>query len=77
MIDRVNDPVCHMEISLDRALEAAFFEGERVYFCSATCYAAFLDTPHRYRGWASDRIRRHAAWPHPGRRRVAVGASTP
>lgn len=50
MIDRVKDPVCRMEIRLDQAVEAALFEGERVYFCSPSCYAAFLDTPHRYRG---------------------------
>lgn len=78
MIDRVKDPVCHMEIRLDQAVEAAFFEGEWVHFCSEPCYAAFLDTPHRYRGWASDRIGGHAAWlPAPGRRPVAVGVRAP
>lgn len=78
MIDRVKDPVCRMEIRLDQAVEAALFEGERVYFCSPSCYAAFLDTPHRYRGWASDRGRVRATWSHvPWRRAVAAGASAP
>ena len=74
MIDRVKDPVCRMEIRVDQAVEAAFFEGERVYFCSPSCYAAFLDTPHRYRGWASDRGRGHAVRLRLSARRV-VGAS--
>lgn len=60
MIDRVKDPVCGMEIRLDRVLESTLFEGERVCFCGASCYAAFRDVPHRYRGWASDRGRRHS-----------------
>ena len=78
MIDRVKDPVCRMEIRPDEAVEATLFEGERVYFCSPSCYAAFLDTPHRYRGWAVDGARGHAAWFHvPGRRAVAVGGSAP
>ena len=76
MIERVRDPVCRMEIRLDQAVEAAFFEGQRVYFCSATCHAAFLDTPHRYRGWEIDRARAHTARLHvPGRSAVTVGAS--
>lgn len=80
MIDRVKDPVCRIEIRLDQAVEAALFDGERVYFYSPSCYAAFLDTPHRYRGWASDRGRGHgrATWSHvPWRRAVAAGASAP
>ncbi len=48
---RVTDPVCGMEIRVNQAVEAALFEGEWVYFCGRSCYAAFLDTPHRYRGW--------------------------
>lgn len=78
MIDRVKDPVCRMEIRLDQAVEAALFEGERVYFCSLSCHAAFLDTPHRYRGWASDRGRGHVARHHlPRRSGVVSHASAP
>lgn len=76
MTERVTDPVCRMDIRLDQAVEAAFFEGERVYFCGSSCYAAFLDTPHRYRGWASDRSRGYTVrFMFPGRRVVAHGAS--
>lgn len=57
MINRMSDPVCRGELRPDQAVAAALFEGEWAYFCSPTCYAAFLDTPHLYRGWASDRHR--------------------
>ncbi len=77
MIDRVKDPVCRMEIRLDQAVEAALFEGERVYFCCPTCYAAFLDTPHRYRGSAGDRGRRHAVGLRFRRRRAALAGVPP
>lgn len=73
MIDRVKDPVCRMEIRLDQAVEATLFEGAWVHFCSQTCYGAFLDTPHRYRGWSTARGSRHALWFNP-RWRHPVGA---
>ena len=76
MNDRVKDPVCLMEIGRDQAIEATYFEGERLYFCSPGCYGAFLDTPHRYRGWASDRSAERVAWfLHPRHRAAVVGVS--
>ena len=48
MVGPVTDPVCRMAILPEHAVAAATFEGQRVYFCSESCYEAFLDTPHRY-----------------------------
>jgi YHS domain-containing protein len=68
------DPVCEMEIRPEQAVAVARFEGHRVYFCSESCYAEFLDIPHRYVGWeeAKDGRRRHPL-PHFGLRRMVVG----
>ena len=54
MPDVMKDPVCGMEIGLRDAIASAMTEGQRFYFCCFRCHAAFLDTPHRYVGWAGD-----------------------
>ena len=54
MLDVMRDPVCGMEIPLHDAAASAVTEGRRFYFCCLRCHAAFLDTPHRFIGWAGD-----------------------
>lgn len=58
MVGRVTDPVCRMEIRPEEAIAIAISEGRRVYFCSESCYEAFLDVPHRYLGWEDRHDRR-------------------
>ncbi len=50
----MQDPVCGMTIRLGDAVASAVIEERRLYFCCLRCHAAFLDTPHRYVGWAGD-----------------------
>lgn len=52
MIHRTKDPACGRKINLRDAIASAVSEGQRFYFCSVRCHAVFLDTPHRYVGWA-------------------------
>lgn len=52
MLDLKRDPVCGREIGLGDAIASAVTDGRRFYFCCSRCHAAFLDTPHRYVGWA-------------------------
>ena len=54
MLDVMRDPVCGMDIPLHDAAASAVTEGRRFYFCCFRCHAAFLDTPHRFIGWAGD-----------------------
>ncbi len=69
------DPVCEMEIRPEQAVAVAMFEGHRVYFCSESCYAEFLDVPHRYVGWGEDRDRLGSRRrPHFRLRRVLAGS---
>lgn len=42
------DPVCGMTVAAVEATLHADYAGERVYFCSAGCRAAFLADPERY-----------------------------
>lgn len=51
MLDLLRDPVCGMEIPLHDVVASAVSEDRRFSFCCLRCYAAFLDTPHRYVGW--------------------------
>ena len=44
----VEDPVCGMRIDPDDAAANAEHEGKRYYFCSQTCYDAFVADPGRY-----------------------------
>ena len=52
MAEQMRDPVCGMDIRTNEAIASATSEGRRFYFCCLGCHAAFLDTPHRYVGWA-------------------------
>ena len=54
MPNLLQDPVCGMAISLGDAVASATLEERRFHFCCPGCHAAFLDTPHRYIGWAVD-----------------------
>lgn len=54
MLDVMRDPVCGMDVPLHDAVANAVAEGRRFYFCCVRCHAAFLDTPHRFIGWADD-----------------------
>ncbi len=54
MPELVRDPVCGMTIDLRDAVASTVTEGRRRYFCCLRCHAAFLDTPHRFVGWAGD-----------------------
>lgn len=54
MPELLKDPVCGMAIRLGDAVASATMEEQRFHFCCLGCYAAFLDTPHRYVGWAGD-----------------------
>jgi YHS domain-containing protein len=68
------DPVCEMEIRPEQAVAVARFEGHRVYFCSESCYAEFLDIPHRYVGWDDGKEGRGGhRRPHFGLRRMVAG----
>lgn len=61
----VLDPVCRMEIRPEEAVADAWLEGRRrFYFCSWSCYEAFLDLPHTYVGWTGREVQ-----PPPARRR--------
>ncbi len=57
MGDLLLDPVCGMEIESGGAVASAVAEGRRFHFCCPRCYAAFLDTPHRYVGWPGEPVR--------------------
>lgn len=59
MATTVQDPVCGMRIEPADAAASEEFEGQRVYFCSHGCHAAFVRDPQRYLGPAHE----HAA-PH-------------
>ncbi|MDT9691909.1 heavy metal translocating P-type ATPase [Streptomyces sp. P9(2023)] len=49
----VTDPVCGMRIDPQTAAEHQDLDGERYYFCSAGCAAAFRAEPDRYRAPAA------------------------
>ncbi len=55
MISTTMDPVCEMEIRPEQAVAVARFEGHRIYFCSESCHAEFIDIPHRFVGWDDGR----------------------
>ena len=57
MSEPMRDPVCGMNIGIHEAVASVVTEEQRFYFCCLRCHAAFLDTPHRYIGWAGDPIR--------------------
>jgi YHS domain-containing protein len=54
MPELMTDPVCGMDLGVRGAIASAVTEGRRFYFCCLRCHAAFLDTPHRFVGWAGD-----------------------
>ena len=56
MPEPMRDPVCGMELGVRDAVASAVIEGRRFYFCCLRCHAAFLDTPHRFVGWADDPV---------------------
>ena len=60
MLDMRTDPVCGMEIESRDAIASAWSDGEHFYFCCFRCQAAFLDTPHRYAGWAGELMGGHS-----------------
>lgn len=74
MIRTVLDPVCQMEIRPHEAVAVARFEGQRFYFCTASCCEEFLDLPHRFVTW-DDRTaaRPEPHWPQLDRRRLPTG----
>ena len=43
------DPVCGMNVEDDTPHQTTY-EGERYYFCSADCKAAFEQSPRKYAG---------------------------
>jgi xanthine dehydrogenase accessory factor len=45
---RARDPVCGMEVEIPTARHATDWEGQRFYFCCASCRQAFLADPTRY-----------------------------
>ncbi|MEM2910095.1 MAG: YHS domain-containing protein [Nitrososphaerota archaeon] len=47
---RVQDPVCKMEVDVEKAKHKAEYMGNTYYFCSAHCKAAFEKDPKRYVG---------------------------
>ena len=73
MPELMRDPVCGMELGLRDAAASVASEGQRFYFCCLRCHAAFLDTPHRFVGWANDPprpVRAPDGWlTHPGTQR--------
>lgn len=54
MLEQTLDPVCGMAIATGNAVASTVTDGRRFYFCCSRCQAAFLDTPHRFVGWADD-----------------------
>lgn len=57
MLDVTTDPVCGMTLGSADAVASALTDGRRFHFCCPRCHAAFLDTPHRYVGWANQQPR--------------------
>ena len=45
---KVTDPVCGMRIDPASAAGSAQYEGQRYYFCSASCKSKFDGDPARY-----------------------------
>ena len=58
MPELIRDPVCGMDIGADEAVASVVADQRRFYFCCLRCQAAFMDTPHRYVGWAWEPIHR-------------------
>jgi YHS domain-containing protein len=46
----VTDPVCGMRIESEEAASTASFAGVTYYFCSQSCYDAFVADPGTYVG---------------------------
>lgn len=46
----VKDPVCGMEVDLDRAAGQAEYQGRTYYFCAKACRDAFVAAPATYVG---------------------------
>ena len=44
----VKDPVCGMEVDIQRAQFTVEHEGQTYYFCSRGCMLDFQDDPARY-----------------------------
>ncbi|MDO8671812.1 MAG: YHS domain-containing protein [Dehalococcoidia bacterium] len=42
------DPVCGMDVDVDRAAATATFEGQSYYFCAPGCKKAFDQDPAKY-----------------------------
>ena len=70
MPELMRDPVCGMDIDIHEAVSSVLAEERRFYFCCLRCHAAFMDTPHRYAGWAGDPIGLHPAAVASGRSSV-------
>lgn len=64
MLGAARDPVCRKVIGRLEPIAAQTSEGRRFYFCSSSCHAAFVDTPHRYVGWPRNPRGRHMRLPH-------------
>jgi len=50
------DPICGMAVSESHAAASLEYEGQKFYFCAASCYEAFKKDPERYlvpekQGW--------------------------
>jgi YHS domain-containing protein len=59
------DPICGMEVNESQAPASLEHKGQRVYFCSLSCYDAFDKDPERYvisekQGWWTRFLRRLA-----------------
>ncbi len=58
-IGTVLDPVWRTHIRHTEAAATATLDGgRRFYFCTESCYEAFLDLPHSYVGWNASRNRK-------------------
>lgn len=42
------DPVCKMNVELEKALAKAEYEGKQYFFCSDVCHKTFLADPEKY-----------------------------
>ena len=47
-VDRVIDPVCHMQLNLEDRVVIIDHNGTDLYFCSIACSDMFIVSPERY-----------------------------
>ncbi len=48
MAEKVKDPVCKMEIEVDKAVGRLEYKGQIYYFCSMGCKKQFDKDPEKY-----------------------------